>query len=81
MSDLSASARIYAHVAVARHRILLQHAANRAVIGALAVLKLLVDFGILDAALFLILRPALGDFEALPKRQTSTSPSEQWHWF
>lgn len=64
MSDLSASARIYGLRHVARHRILLQHAANRAVIGALAVLLPLVGFGILNAALFLILRPALGDAEA-----------------
>ena len=65
MSDLSASASLYAHVALVRHRILLQHAANRAVIGVVAVLMLLVGFGLLNAALFLYLRPALGDIAAL----------------
>jgi uncharacterized membrane protein YraQ (UPF0718 family) len=65
MSDISASASIYAHVALARHRILLQHAANRAVIGAIAVPMLLVGFGLLNAALFLYLRPVLGDIAAL----------------
>jgi hypothetical protein len=65
MTSLSASARLYAHVAFLRHRILLQHAANRAAVTALAILFILVGFGLLNVALFLYLRTPLGETGAV----------------
>jgi hypothetical protein len=65
MSGLSASARLYARIAFVRHRLLLQHTANRAAIGALAVLLILVGFGLLNGALFLYLRASLSDIGAV----------------
>jgi hypothetical protein len=65
MTSLSASARLYAQVTFLRHRILLQHAANRAAIAALAILLILVGIGLLNAALFLYLRTPLSDIGAM----------------
>jgi hypothetical protein len=65
MTGLSTSARLYARVAFLRHRVLLQHAANRAAVIALGILLVLVGFGLLNAALFLYLRPSLGDIGAV----------------
>jgi hypothetical protein len=65
MTGLSTSARLYARVAFLRHRVLLQHAANRAAVIALGILLILVGFGLLNAALFLYLRTSLGDIGAV----------------
>ena len=65
MTSLSASARLYARVAFLRHRVLLQHAANRAAVTALAILLILAGIGLLNAALFLYLRTLLGDIGAV----------------
>jgi hypothetical protein len=65
MTGLSTSARLYTHVAFLRHRILLQHSVDRAAIAALAVLLILVDFALRNAALFLYLRTALSDIGAV----------------
>ena len=65
MTGLSTSARLYAHVAFLRHRILLHHTANRAAIVALAVLLIIFGFALLNAAVFLYLRTSLSDISAV----------------
>ena len=65
MTGLSTSARLYARVAFLRHRILMQHAVNRAAIIALGILLILVGVALLNAALFLYVRTFLGDIGAV----------------
>lgn len=65
MTSLPTTARLYARVAFLRHRILLQHAANRAAVTAFAVLLLLAGFGLLNGALFLYLRTMLSNISAV----------------
>lgn len=65
MRTLSNTARLYLKVAGLRRRLMLSYAAQRLAFAVLAALVLLVALGLLNVALFLWLRPSLGDLGAV----------------
>jgi hypothetical protein len=61
MPALPATLRLYLKLAIDRRQILARHLAMRVGIGAMAGIVLLVGIALLNVALFLLLRPWLGD--------------------
>ena len=62
MSPLPATLKLYLKLAIDRRQILARHMAMRVALGAVAAIVLLVGIALLNVALFLLLRPLLGDF-------------------
>lgn len=61
MTALSASLKLYLKLAIDRRQILARHMAIRIGLGVVAGIVLLVGIALLNVALFLVLRPTLGD--------------------
>ena len=61
MSSMTTTAKLYAHVAMLRRRVLLKHSVNRALLAVFAAMLLLVGIALLNVALFLALRGPFGD--------------------
>ena len=62
MSPLPATLKLYLKLAIDRRQILARNIALRVGVGVLATIVLLVGIALLNVALFLLLRPPLGDF-------------------
>jgi hypothetical protein len=65
MRTLPTTAKLYLRVAGLRRRLMLRYAARRLAFGVLAAIVLLVGLGLLNIALFLWLREAYGDLNAV----------------
>ena len=61
MQAIPATLRLYLKLAIDRRRILARHMALRVGLGVMAAIVLLVGVALLNVALFLLLRPTLGD--------------------
>ena len=65
MQALPTTLKLYLKLAVDRRQILARHLAVRIAFGAMSAIVLLVGVALLNVSLFLVLRPLLGDLQAV----------------